>query len=51
MCDYSDAYIVVKGDITVTANNGNNDADNIRNKKAVHLHLKIMHDLFLPFQN
>ena len=33
LCDDNDAYIAVKGTITVSANNGNNDADNIRDKK------------------
>ena len=59
LCDYSDAYTVVKGDITVRANNGDNDSDNnggndadhMRNKKADRLNLEIMHDLFLPFPN
>ena len=33
LCDYSDAYILVKGKITVTAPGVNNDANNIRNKR------------------
>ena len=33
LCDYSDAYILVKGTITVTALGANNGADNIRDKK------------------
>ena len=33
LCDYSDAYILVKGTITVTAPGVNNDANNIRDKK------------------
>ena len=33
LCDYSDAYILVKGKITVTAPGVNSDADNIRNKR------------------
>ena len=33
LCDYSDAYILVKGTITVTAPGVNNNADNIRDKK------------------
>ena len=33
LCDYSDAYILVKGTITVTAPGANNDANNIRDKK------------------
>ena len=30
LCDYSDAYILVKGTITVTAPGANNNANNIR---------------------
>ena len=33
LCDYSDAYILVKGTITVTTNGDNNNADNIRDKR------------------
>ena len=33
LCDYSDAYILVKGNITVTAPEDNNLGDNIRNKE------------------
>ena len=33
LCDYSDAYILVKGTITVTALGANNGANNIRDKK------------------
>ena len=34
LCDYSDAYILVKGTITVTAAGGaNNGANNVRDKK------------------
>ena len=33
LCDYSDAYILVKGTITVTAPGVNNNANNIRNKR------------------
>ena len=33
LCDYSDAYILVKGTIIVTANGDNNNADNIRDKR------------------
>ena len=33
LCDYSDAYILVKGTITVTAPGDNNIGDNIRDKK------------------
>ena len=47
LCDYSDAYIVVKGITTVTANAGVN---NIRDKKTDFQHLKIMDHLFLLFQ-
>ena len=40
LCDYSDAYILVKGTITVTAPEANNDANNIRDKKNRPLILK-----------
>ena len=40
LCDYSDAYILVKGTITVTAPGVNNNADNIRDKKNRPLTLK-----------
>ena len=33
LCDYSDAYILVKGTITVTAPGANNDVNNIRGKR------------------
>ena len=33
LCDYSDAYILVRSTITVTANGDNNNANNIRNKR------------------
>ena len=33
LCDYFDAYILVKGTITVTAPGANNGAINIRDKK------------------
>ena len=33
LCDYSDAYILVKGTITITAPGANNGANNIREKK------------------
>ena len=33
LCDYSDAYILVKSTITVTAPGVNNNADNIRDKR------------------
>ena len=36
VCDYSDAYILVKGTITVTAPGANNGANNIRDKKKEH---------------
>ena len=32
-CDYSNAYILVKGTITVTAPGVNNNANNIRDKR------------------
>ena len=40
LCDYSDAYILVKGTITVTAPGVNNGANNIRDKKNRPLILK-----------
>ena len=39
-CDYSDAYILVKGTITVTAPGVNNNANNIRDKRSRPLILK-----------
>ena len=36
LCDYSDAYILVKGTITVTTPGVNNNANNIRDKKIDH---------------
>ena len=33
LCDYSDAYILVKGTITVTAPGVNTNANNIRDKR------------------
>ena len=36
LCDYSDAYVLVKGTITVTAPGANNGAKNIRDKKIMH---------------
>ena len=33
LCDYSDAYILVKGTIIVTAPGVNNNANNVRDKK------------------
>ena len=33
LCDYSDAYILVTGTITVTAPGANNGVNNIRDKK------------------
>ena len=36
LCDYSDAYILVKSTITVTALGANNGANNIRDKKIDH---------------
>ena len=44
LCDFSDAYIVVKGIVAVSANE--KDRDEI-NRQVV---LKIMHYLFLAFQ-
>ena len=43
LCDFSDAYIVVEGDITLE---GDNDA----NKSKKILHLKAMHHLLIAFQ-
>ena len=40
LCDYSDAYILVKGTIAVTAPGVNNNADNIRDKRNRPLILK-----------
>ena len=40
LCDYSDAYILVKGTITVTAPGVNNNANNIRDKRNRPLTLK-----------
>ena len=40
LCDYSDAYILVKGAITVTAPGANNDTNNIRDKRNRPLILK-----------
>ena len=40
LCDYSDAYILAKGTITVTAPGANNGANNIRDKKNRPLILK-----------
>ena len=40
LCNYSDAYILVKGSITVTASEANNDAYNIRDKRNRPLILK-----------
>ena len=40
LCDYSDAHILVKGTITVTAPRVNNNADNIRDKRNRPLILK-----------
>ena len=45
LCDFSDAYIVVKGTITVT------ERDNAKKKKKQkRYHLKIMHHLLIAFQ-
>ena len=40
LCDYSDAYILVKGTITVTAPGANNNANNISDKRNRPLILK-----------
>ena len=40
LCHYSDAYILVKGTITVTAPGANNGVNNIRDKKNRSLILK-----------
>ena len=40
LCDYSDAYILVKGTITVTAPGANNNANNIRDERNRPLILK-----------
>ena len=40
LCDYSDAYILVKGTITVTALGANNNVNNIRDKRNRPLILK-----------
>ena len=44
LCDYSDAYIVVKRDITLT-NTEDRDFIDVRNR-----HLKTMHYLLTAFQ-
>ena len=40
LCDYSDANILVKGTITVTAPGANNGANNIRDKKKYTINIK-----------
>ena len=40
LCDYSDAYILVKGTITLTAPGANNGANNVRYKRNRPLILK-----------
>ena len=40
LCDYADAYILVNGTITVTANGDNNNANSIRDKRNRSLILK-----------
>ena len=40
LCDYSDAYILVKGTITVKAPGANNNANNTRDKRNRPLILK-----------
>ena len=47
LCNYSDAYILVKGTITVTAPGVNNNADNIRDKRNRPLILKNNAPFFL----
>ena len=46
LCDYSDAYILVKGTITVTALGAHNGTNNIRDKKNTPLILKNNDHLF-----
>ena len=46
LCDYSDAYILVKGTITVTAPGVNNNANNIRGKRNRPVILKSNAHLF-----
>ena len=46
LCDFSDAYIVVKGDITLTKTNGRGIID-IRNR---FLAFKTMHHLLIAYQ-
>ena len=36
LCDYSDAYILVKGTIMVMVPGANNGVNNIRDKKMYH---------------
>ena len=36
LCDYSDAYVLVEGTITVMAPGANNGVNNIRDKKIDH---------------
>ena len=40
LCDYSDAYILVKGTITVTALGAHNGTNNIRDKKKYTINIK-----------
>ena len=47
LCDFSDAYIVLKGGI---AANDPDNAKKIKNKEIKALHLKIMHHLSIAFQ-
>ena len=44
LCDYSDGYIIVKGTVTVSADERDRDK---MNRQVI---LKIMHHLFLAFQ-
>ena len=46
LCDYSDAFILVKGTVTVRALGVNNNANNIRDKRNRPVILKIMRLLF-----
>ena len=46
LCDYSDAYILVKGTIIVKAPGNDNSVNNIRDKRNRPLILKLMHHLF-----
>ena len=41
LCDYSDAYILVKGNITVNNTAGAGAAENNTNKKVIHLWITV----------